>query len=115
MYCDEPGADNGCRPAWHRGTGAAGAGRGPLAYILAAWLALHTHYYAVFVLVALNLFVCCGWQFARRMRPMFTPWLLWQVLVVALYLPWLVRAGSILSGYGGNGDSPGCSRPCSGR
>ena len=76
------------------------------AYILAATLALYTHYYAVFVLVALNLFVLLWMEFARRMRPMFVPWLLWQVLVVALYLPWLVRAGSILSGYGGNGDSP---------
>ena len=78
-----------------------------VAYILAAWLALHTHYYAVFVLVALNLFVLLWMAFAPRMRPMLAPWLLWQVLVVALYLPWLVRAGSILSGYGGNGDSPG--------
>ena len=78
-----------------------------VAYILAAWLALHTHYYAVFVLVALNLFVLLWTAFAPRMRPMLAPWLLWQVLVVALYLPWLVRAGSILSGYGGNGDSPG--------
>ena len=77
-----------------------------VAYILAATLALYTHYYAVFVLVALNLFVLLWMEFARRMRPMFIPWLLWQVLVVALYLPWLVRAGSILSGYGGNGDSP---------
>ncbi|MFN8464608.1 MAG: glycosyltransferase family 39 protein [Caldilineaceae bacterium] len=76
------------------------------AYILAAALALYTHYYAVFVLVALNLFVLLWMEFARRMRSMFIPWLLWQVLVVALYLPWLVRAGSILSGYGGNGDSP---------
>lgn len=77
-----------------------------IAYILAATLALYTHYYAVFVLVALNLFVLLWMEFARRMRPMFIPWLLWQVLVVALYLPWLVRAGSILASYGGNGDSP---------
>jgi 4-amino-4-deoxy-L-arabinose transferase-like glycosyltransferase len=76
-------------------------------YILAAWLALHTHYYAVFVLIALNLFVLLWIAFAPRMRSMFVPWLLWQLLVVALYIPWLVRAGSILSSYGGNGDSPG--------
>ena len=76
------------------------------AYILAATLALYTHYYAVFVVVALNLFVLLWMEFSRRMRPMFIPWLLWQILVVAFYLPWLVRAGSILSGYGGNGDSP---------
>lgn len=77
-----------------------------VAYILAATLALYTHYYAVFVVVALNLFVLLWMEFARRMRPMFVTWLLWQVVVVALYLPWLVRAGSIVSGYGGNGDSP---------
>jgi 4-amino-4-deoxy-L-arabinose transferase-like glycosyltransferase len=81
--------------------------RWAVAYILLALLALHTHYFAVFVLLALNLFVLLWMEFARRMRPMFVQWLLWQVLVLALYLPWLLGAGSILSGYGGNGDSPG--------
>ena len=77
------------------------------AYIGAAWLALHTHYYAIFVLLALNLFVITRALFVARTRPMLQPWLLWQVVVAALYLPWFARAGVIVSAYGGNGDSPG--------
>jgi hypothetical protein len=77
------------------------------AYILTALLALHTHYYAVFVLLALNLFMV-GWLAASPpRRGVLLPWLLWQVIVAALYLPWLVRVGAIITGYGGNGDSPG--------
>ncbi len=84
------------------------SGRWPwaVAYIVTAWLALHTHYYAVFVLVALNLFVLGGAIAAQRTRAIAVQWLLWQVVLAALYLPWLVRAGGILTGYGGNGDSP---------
>jgi hypothetical protein len=78
-----------------------------VAYILAASLALHTHYFAAFVLLALNLSVLVWTALGQRLRPMLVQWLLWQVIVAALYLPWLLRAGAILSGYRGNGDSPG--------
>ena len=77
-----------------------------LAYVAAAWLALHTHYYAVFVLVALNFFVLTRAIFVSRTRANLATWILWQLLVGALYLPWLASAASILGGYGGNGDSP---------
>lgn len=77
-----------------------------LAYTAVAWLALHTHYYAVFVLVALNLFVLTRAIFVPRTRANLATWIMWQMLVGALYLPWLAGASSILGGYGGNGDSP---------
>jgi len=77
-----------------------------LAYTVVAWLALHTHYYAVFVLLALNLFVFTRAIFVPRTRANFATWIMWQMLVGALYLPWLAGAASILGGYGGNGDSP---------
>ena len=77
-----------------------------LAYTAAAWVALHTHYYAVFVLVALNLFVLTRAIFVPRTRANLATWIMWQMLVGALYLPWLASAASILGNYGGNGDSP---------
>jgi mannosyltransferase len=76
------------------------------AYIAAAWLALHTHYYAAFVILALNLFVVGRALVTPRARLALVPWLRWQALLFVLYLPWLVRAGFILADYGGNGDSP---------
>jgi hypothetical protein len=77
-----------------------------LAYVGVAWLALHTHYYAVFVLVAFNLFVFTQAIFIPGTRVNLTAWVLWQLLVGALYLPWLAGAASIVGGYTGNGDSP---------
>ena len=80
------------------------------AYIAAAWLALHTHYYAAFVLLALNIFVFGRGALVSRARLTLAPWLTWQVILAALYLPWLLRAGFILADYGGNGDSPTLSQ-----
>lgn len=76
------------------------------AYVGVAWLALHTHYYAAFVLVALNVFVLTRAVFIPSMRANLANWLMWQLIVAALYLPWLARAATIVGGYGGNGDSP---------
>jgi mannosyltransferase len=76
------------------------------AYIAAGWLALHTHYYAAFVIVALNLFVIGRSLVTPRARLGLIPWLRWQAILFVLYLPWLVRAGFILTDYSGNGDSP---------
>jgi 4-amino-4-deoxy-L-arabinose transferase-like glycosyltransferase len=76
------------------------------AYVGVAWLALHMHYYAAFVLVALNFFVLTRAIFIPTMRANLANWLMWQLIVGALYLPWLVRAATIVGGYGGNGDSP---------
>lgn len=76
------------------------------AYAGVAWLALHTHYYAAFVLVALNGFVLTRALFVPATRANFANWLMWQLIVAALYLPWLASAATIVGGYGGNGDSP---------
>ena len=76
------------------------------AYIAVGWLALHTHYYAAFVILALNLFVVGRALLTRRTWLSLAPWFLWQVILLVLYIPWLTRAGFILADYGGNGDSP---------
>jgi hypothetical protein len=78
-----------------------------LGYIAVAWLALHTHYYAFFVVLALNLFVIGRAVFVPRTRALLAPWLLWNLILGALYLPWLMTSANILTGYVGNGDSPG--------
>ena len=78
-----------------------------LAYIVASWLALHTHYFAAFVLIAQNLFVIGLAVIGRRWRSLLLPWLLIQAALGLLYLPWLLRASATLTGYSGNGDSPG--------
>ncbi len=76
------------------------------AYVSVAWLALHTHYYVAFVLVALNVFVLTRAIFIPAMRVNLANWLMWQLIVAALYLPWLARAATIVGDYSGNGDSP---------
>lgn len=78
-----------------------------LAYVAVAWLALHTHYYAAFALAALTVFVATRALFIANARAGLAPWLIWQGVVAALYLPWLLSVASIVSGYDGNGDSPG--------
>ena len=78
-----------------------------LAYIIVSWLALHTHYFAAFVLVAQYLFMLGTGIWQRAWRTVVLPWLLIQGAVALLYLPWLVQAAATLTSYGGNGDSPG--------
>lgn len=77
-----------------------------LAYVGVAWLALHTHYYAGFVLAGLNLFVVMRALFAPRTRANLKQWITWQLALGAAYLPWLASAATIVGGYVGNGDSP---------
>jgi hypothetical protein len=78
-----------------------------LAYIAVSLLALHTHYFAVFVLVAHFLFVMGRGILVREERRTLLPWLLIQGAVGLLYLPWLLLAAETLTTYVGNGDSPG--------
>lgn len=105
------------------------------AYVCVTLLALHTYYFAAFVVVAQNLFA--GWllligssfsapeapfpggeweqngtvgrdagiDWGKRIRRL-TNWIGIQFLVSVLYFPWLIRTGTILTGYDGNGDSP---------
>jgi len=77
-----------------------------LAYVVLTLLALHTHYFAVFVLVAQNLFMLLRVVGAPRLRLPFVNWLILQITVVFFYGPWLLRVQDILGTYGGNGDSP---------
>lgn len=76
-----------------------------LAYLLITLLALHTHYFAAFVILAQNLFVLT-WALAGPGRRQLAPWLATQLALALLYLPWLVAVSDILAQYGGNGDSP---------
>ncbi|GIV68142.1 MAG: hypothetical protein KatS3mg048_1004 [Caldilinea sp.] len=77
-----------------------------LAYVAVAWLALHTHYYAAFALAALTFFVATRALFVPNARGSLAHWLMWQMIVAALYLPWLLSVAGIIGSYGGNGDSP---------
>ena len=77
-----------------------------LGYIGVTWLALHTHYYAAYVIVAQNVFVIGRAIWARAERRNLLPWLAAQAVTGLLYLPWLLAARATLTGYGGNGDSP---------
>jgi hypothetical protein len=76
-------------------------------YVLVSWLALQTHYFAVFILLAQNLFVIILALLDRSSRPRILRWLAMQVAIALLYLPWLLVAWNILTGYPGTGDSPG--------
>jgi uncharacterized membrane protein len=61
-------------------------------YILSATLALYTLYYFAFLLVFLNLFVLGWWLWVRRQgvrASVLWHWLLAQLAVILLYLPWL--------------------------
>jgi hypothetical protein len=76
------------------------------AYLAASWLALHTHYFNVFVLAAQSLFVLSRALFVPRLRNTAFGWAQVQMVLGLLYLPWLGQASGILASYGGNGDSP---------
>ena len=76
------------------------------AYVGLSLLALHTHYFAIFVLLAHYLFVVGTGVLDRRYRGAVLPWIGVQAAVGLLYVPWVIRAAETLTGYGGNGDSP---------
>jgi hypothetical protein len=97
-----------------------------IAYTVVSWLALHTHYFSVFVLVAQNLFVVTRLflipvvktlvfsQEEERLKSLlrlsarFTliNWLTLQATIAFFYGPWLLRVQGTLTNYHGNGDSP---------
>ena len=70
-----------------------------LAYVLLALAALYTGYYAAFLLLGLNLFVLARWWRQRRPIRDLIPWLVAQLVVVALFLPWLWYSGAKLLAY----------------
>jgi hypothetical protein len=77
------------------------------AYLAVSWLALHTHYFNAFVLLAQSLFVLARILASGRRWHRLVAWISLQAILALLYLPWLIPALPTLAGYGGNGDSPG--------
>ncbi len=76
-------------------------------YVGVTWLALHTHYYAAYIIIAQNFFVIGRAIWMREEWRRVLPWLLAQAATGILYLPWLLVARANLTSYTGNGDSPG--------
>lgn len=96
-----------------------GGRRAGVAYVATSWLALHTHYFAAFVVLAQNL----AWLLlhGKDLRSLFrsvrmlgrigqgTPhaaWLASQAALALLYGPWLLAAWGALTTYPGAADSP---------
>lgn len=96
-----------------------------IAYVVVSWLALHTHYFSVFVLAAQNLFVFTRlflipvvktliFSQEERLKSLLrlparftlTNWLILQATIAFFYGPWLLRVQTTLTNYHGNGDSP---------
>ncbi|MGE5603741.1 MAG: glycosyltransferase family 39 protein [Nitrososphaerales archaeon] len=75
-------------------------------YVAVTWLALHTHYYAAYIIIAQNLFVFIRATLGREERRELPRWILAQAVTLSLYLPWLIVARQTLTAYSGNGDSP---------
>ena len=78
-----------------------------VAYVGVTWLALQTHYFAFFIVIAQNLFFFGTMLVDKELRRSVGRWLFTQVVLGLLYLPWLLVAADTLAGYRGNGDSPG--------
>jgi hypothetical protein len=76
-------------------------------YVAITWFALHTHYYAAYIIIAQNLFVFIRAIVSREERRDLPRWILAQAVTLFLYLPWLIVARQTLTAYSGNGDSPG--------
>ena len=78
-----------------------------IAYVAVSLAALHMHYFAAFIILAQNFYVLALLVARRLSARAFWRWLLWQAALLALYLPWLWAVKDTLTGYKGNGDSPG--------
>jgi hypothetical protein len=68
-----------------------------VAYLLATLAAIYTHYYAFFVVLAENLFVCLALLASRRWRVL-GGWLVTQAVLIMAYLPWIVVQSAFLGG-----------------
>lgn len=78
-----------------------------LAYAGVSWLALQTHYFAAFILVAQDFFILSLASTRRLALPTLRRWLSAQIGLALLYAPWLLLARETLGGYRGNGESVG--------
>ncbi|MCL5996837.1 MAG: glycosyltransferase family 39 protein [Chloroflexi bacterium] len=79
-----------------------------LAYVLVSGIAIQTHYYALFVLVAQNLYVGSLLLLRRvtQARPLLTWWAAAQLGIVAITVPWLILVRDVLLSYQGFGTMP---------
>jgi len=81
-----------------------------VSYVAISLLALHTHYFAVYILLAQNLYaVLLAVARPRRseaVRGSLAGWALMQTALALLYAPWIIAARHVLLDYHGNGDSP---------
>ncbi len=68
-------------------------------YLFATLASLYTHYYDVFVLAALNLFVFSFVLWERRWRTL-ARWIMAQVTLVVLYAPWVLFGTNRVTTYG---------------
>lgn len=74
-------------------------------YLLVTWLALHTHYFALYMVVAQHI-ALAGWAVVERAGRKLALWWGTGMALLLLWLPWLLGVRSILLDYTGNGDSP---------
>lgn len=70
-----------------------------LFYVLATLTSLYTHYYDVFILAALNLFVLAFTVIERRWQTL-ARWIGVQVVLVLLYAPWILFGTNRITTYG---------------
>jgi 4-amino-4-deoxy-L-arabinose transferase-like glycosyltransferase len=68
-------------------------------FVLAALASLYTHYYDIFILAALNLFVF-GFALSARRRAMLARWIGAQVVLVLAYAPWVLFFTNRITTYG---------------
>lgn len=68
-------------------------------YVLATLISLYTHYYDVFILAALNLFVFAFTILQRRWQTL-ARWVGTQVVLVLLYAPWILFGTNRITTYG---------------
>lgn len=73
------------------------------AYVGITWMALHTHYYGVYVVAAHGLIVLL--PIFRRRHGLMGVWL--PGIAGLAFVPWVWAVRHVLTGYHGNGDSPG--------
>lgn len=78
-----------------------------VAYVLSATLALYTHYYSAYVLLALYVYVLSLALYDPRFQNSVINLLSPLFFIVLFYSPWYERIAAILQKYRGNGDSPG--------
>lgn len=94
-----------CAVSWWRAQGGRKRLWLTVAYLMVTWLALQTHYFAVYVVLAQQV-ALLGWGVVGHLWRKLAMWWGIGVGLLLLWLPWLWAARSILLAYGGNGDSP---------